>query len=155
MQSTLDGVTKAELRQFTTRNALTHTRHRITSRGGGRDNSLAPRLTVMFPIVLSVFRHFCIVICTCFTYCMYTLTFDHAIDNPFRWLLSNVLILIVPIALPQEGKRTPGGGMFYLVCYLVTVDQLAEVARLVVAENTPRNIKSHKCHNPHTHPQAL
>lgn len=82
---------------------------------------------------------------------MYTLTFDHAIDNPFRWLLSNVLILIVPIALPQEGKRTPGGGMFYLVCYLVTVDQLAEVARVVVAENTPRNIKSHKCHYPHTH----
>lgn len=65
---------------------------------------------------------------------MYTLTFDFVIDNPFRLLLSNVLTLIVPIALPQESKRVPGGGMCYLVCCLVPVDQLAKVTRLTVAE---------------------
>lgn len=81
---------------------------------------------------------------------MYTLTFDFVIDNPFRLLLSNVLSLIVPIALPQESKQVPGGGMYCLVCCLVPVDQLAKVARVVVAETTPRNIKRHKCHNPHT-----
>jgi hypothetical protein len=85
---------------------------------------------------------------------MYTLTFDLAIDSPFWWLLSNILRLIVPIALPQESKRTPGGGMFYLVLYLITVDQLAEVARLVVAEITPRNIKATSV-TILTHSQAL
>ena len=81
---------------------------------------------------------------------MYTLTFDFVIDNPFRLLLLNVLTLIVPIALPQESKRVPGGGMCYLGCCPVPVDQLAKVTRLTVAETTPRNIKRHNCHNPHT-----
>lgn len=91
---------------------------------------------VLFPIALSFLRHFCIVTLHMFfllTVCILSL-FDFVIDNPFRLLLSNVLTLIVPIALPQESKRVPGGGMCYLVCCLVPVDQLAKVTRLTVAE---------------------
>ena len=76
--------------------------------------------------------------------------FDLAIDNSFRCLLPNVLKLIVPIASPEESTRVaPGRGM----CCLVTVDQLIKVATQTLThrpETTPRNIKEHEYHNPHT-----
>ena len=61
VQSTMEGVTKVVFRQLTM-TVHTHMRHRITSRGGGRDSLclFVPRLTVLtvlFPIVSGCLRH--------------------------------------------------------------------------------------------------